>query len=90
METYTTPPLQREWEEYNRLQEEGQKLCNEGWKLWEERKRLKEKEHKLREEGDKLWKEAIIKYYGKDAKVKWRTWNKDNKPTCHINGDVYV
>ena len=76
METYTTPPLQKEWEEYNRLQDEGDKLRDEGWKLYDE--------------GIKLWKEAIIKYYGKDAKVRWRTWNEDNNPTCHINGDVYV
>ena len=50
--------------------------CEEGDKLWME--------------GWKLWKEAIIKYYGKDAKVRWRTWNKDNEPVCHVNGDVYV
>ena len=76
MKIYTAPPLQKEWEEYNRLQEKGNKLREEG--------------DKLRDEGRKLWADAIIKYYGEDAEVRWRTWNKNNKPTCHINGDVYV
>jgi len=98
MKTKIKPmPLQKEWEERKRLKEEGDKLCEEGWKLWNEGEKLVDEARELYEEGCKLyvkgntlWGEAVIKYYGKDVKVKWRTWNEDNKPTCHINGDVYV
>ena len=48
------------------------------------------KGRKLWEEGDKLWKDAVRRYYGKDAKVTWRTWHKDNEPTCHVGSDIYV
>ena len=98
MKTEIKPmPLQREWEKGGKLCEKGGKLCEEGWELWEEGEKLwdegmklKEKGDKLWDEGEKLWADAIIKYYGEDAKVKWRTWNKDNEPTCHVNGDVYA
>jgi len=98
------PPLQKEWEERNKLRgegnklrDEGRKLCEEGWKLWGEGNKLIYEGYKLWREGDKLWIEgyklwnnAVIKYYGKDAKVTWRLWHEDNEPTCHVGSDVYV
>ena len=76
-------PLQKEWEEHNKLRDEGGKLIDEGWKLLDEGV-------KLCNEGAELWNDAIIKYYGKNAKVTWRRWHKDNEPTCHVGSDVYV
>ena len=90
-------PLQKEWEERNKLRDEGDKLRHEGYKLWDEGKKLHHEGWKLIDEGWKLWAEgrklwinAVIKYYGKDAKVTWRLWHEDNEPTCHIGSDVYV
>ena len=74
-------PLQKEWEERKKLLDEGVKLRDEGDKLWDEG---------LRDKGWKLWKEAIIRYYGKNAKITWRSWHEDNEPTCHVGSDVYV
>ena len=88
-----SPPLQKEWEERKRLRKEGRKLREEGSKLWKEANKLREEGNKLWEkgrEGNKLWYEAIEKHYGKDVKVTWRHWHKDNEPTCHVGSDVYV
>jgi len=83
------------WVKGHKLRYEGEKLWGE--KLWDESNKLFDESNKLREEGDnllvegrKLWNEAIIKYYGKDAKITWRRWHKDNDPTCHVGSDVYV
>jgi len=59
-------------------------------KEWEEHKRLRDEGEKLRVEGSILWYDAVRRYYGKDVKVTWRKWHKDNDMTCHINSDVYV
>ena len=85
-----SPPLQKEWEERKRLRKEGRKLREEGSKLWKEANKLWEEGDKLRVEGLKLWDDAVRRYYGKDVKVTWRKWHKDNDMTCHINSDVYV
>jgi len=76
-------PLQKEWEEYKRLMQEGDNL-------WDEGRSLQVEGYKLWEEGWKLWEVAVERHYGKDVKVKWRKWHKDNEPTCHVGSDVYV
>ena len=97
MKTIYIPPLQKEWEERKRLLEEGAKLREEGDKLREEGNKLWKEGNKLRKEGwklckeeRKLWDDAVEKYYGKDAKVKWRKWHENNEPTCHVGSDVYI
>jgi len=98
METETKqPPLQKEWEEHKRLRVEGEKLRVEGEKLRVEGEKLRDEGNKLKDEGWKLrvegsilWYDAVRRYYGKDVKVTWRKWHKDNDMTCHINSDVYV
>jgi len=83
-------PLQKEWEERKRLIAEGEKLLEEGNKLWDEGNKLWDEGNKLREEANKLWYDAVERHYGKDVKVRWRQWHKDNEPTCHVGGDTYV
>jgi len=97
MKTTYIPPLQKEWEERKRLIAEGDKLWDEGmklWdegdKLWDEGMKLWEESSKLWDEGDKLWNDAVERHYGKDVKVRWRYWHKDNEPTCHVGGDTYA
>jgi len=97
------PPLQKEWEERKRLRKEGKRLWLKGNLLYH-RIRIKKKPitekaaayklctkgHNLFKEGYMLWNDVVERYYGKDAKVKWRKWHEDNDMTCHINGDVYI
>ena len=78
------------WEEGDKLRVEGLKLWDEGEKLRVEGEKLKDEGWKLRVEGSILWYDAVRRYYGKDVKVTWRKWHKDNDMTCHINSDVYV
>jgi len=85
------------WKDGNKLCDEGielrikgMELLDQGRKFRIEGNKLCDEGNKLCDEGNKLWKEAVERYYGKDVKVTWREWHKDNEPTCHIGSDVYV
>ena len=90
MKTTYIPPLQKEWEERKKLWEEGIELRIKGMELLDQGRKFRIEGNKLCDEGNKLWKEAVERYYGKDVKVTWREWHKDNDHTCHIGSDVYV
>ena len=70
--------LQQAWEKRKKLWAEGSKLYAEGSKLYAKGNKLRAEGSKLWAEGSKLWTEgylifinAVIKVYGKDARIEW-------------------